>query len=430
MKIKDLQVLTPQGMSGELRRLSQFEFDYKTDDPTCAVSLALPLEKLGHRSNVLPPVFSMSLPEGYLLNKIHERLAKFEKVDDMRLLHITGQQTIGRLEFVSPNEAVSPLKANVGLKQLLRDNASQELFEHLVETYLHTGISGAQPKVMIPDADHPMVDRATMLHSNLIVKTGGVEFEHLSLNEFICMDAARRAGINVPNFWLSDDNQLFIMERFDLRDGAKLGFEDMTVILDQAREQTGNYKYRHSYETLTKAIKLFCGPNAVSSAQAFYEYLVLSVAVRNGDAHLKNFGLLYEHPHSSAPPPKLAPLYDVVTTAAYDETNQRTGIMHTDRSMALKLNKRFNYPTREELIAFGKEHCYVTKPEQVIERISEGMIGSLYDHQHRVPETFFKRMQQEWEAGIGSIGPAVVHVSTQTPPSNDPDLDDGNTPSP
>lgn len=426
MKIKELQVVTPQGMAGLLRHKSQYEFDYETHDPICAVSLALPLEKDSLRSNVLPPIFSMSLPEGYLLNKIHEKLAKFEKVDDMRLLHLTGKQTIGRLEFEAPGEAAAPIKASVGRERLIRDPASQDLFDHLVDTYLNAGISGAQPKVMIPDADHPMRDRATMLHSNLIVKTGGIDYEHLSLNEFICMDAARRAGIDVPNFWLSDDSQLFIMERFDLRDGNKLGFEDMTVVLDQAREPTGNYKYRQSYETIARAIKLFCGPNAPASAQAFYDYLVLCVAVRNGDAHLKNFGLLYEHPMAEAP--RLAPLYDVVTTAAYDDYNARTGTMQTDRTLALKLNKRYSYPTREELIAFGKEHCYVTKPEQVIERISESMLGSLYEHRPRVPAAFFERLHSEWEAGIGSMSPTVVHVGAA--PSAKPDAGEGAMPTP
>ncbi len=426
MKIKQLRVTTPQGIAGDLWHRSQYEFDYQATDPACAVSLALPLEKEGTRSNVLPPIFSMSLPEGYLLNKIHERLAKFEKVDDMRLLHLTGQQTIGRLAFESPSETTPPFKATVGLNRLIRDPASQELFDHLVDTYLNAGISGAQPKVMIPNADHPMRDRATMLQSNLIVKTGGIEYEHLSLNEFICMDAARRAGIAVPNFWLSDDGQLFIMERFDLHEGKKLGFEDMTVVLDQAREPTGNYKYRQSYETIARAIKLFCGPNAPASAQAFYEYLVLCIAVRNGDAHLKNFGLLYEHPMAAAP--MLAPLYDVVTTAAYDDYNARTGVMQTDRTLALKLNKRYVYPTREELITFGKEHCYVMKPEQVIERISDSMVGSLYEHRPRVPAAFFQRLQSEWEAGIGSINPTVVHISAA--PSAEPDPDERATPSP
>ena len=42
--------------------------------------------------------------------------------------------------------------------------------------------------------------------------------------------------------------------------------------------------------------------------------LVLSVMVRNGDAHLKNFGVLYASPGDTV---ALAPVYDVATTTAY-----------------------------------------------------------------------------------------------------------------
>ena len=41
---------------------------------------------------------------------------------------------------------------------------------------------------------------------------------------------------------------------------------------------------------------------------------MLSVILRNGDAHLKNFGVLYASPLD---PVTLAPVYDIVTTTAY-----------------------------------------------------------------------------------------------------------------
>lgn len=48
--------------------------------------------------------------------------------------------------------------------------------------------------------------------------------------------------------------------------------------------------------------------------EQFFATLVLSAMVRNGDAHLKNFGVLYRHPQG---PVTLAPVYDIVTTTAY-----------------------------------------------------------------------------------------------------------------
>ncbi len=74
----------------------------------------------------------MSL-EGFLHERIIRRLAKFEKIDDMRLLSITGQQTIGRLTYTIPGQLSTKKPAEVGLKRLLSERASNEMFEHLVD---------------------------------------------------------------------------------------------------------------------------------------------------------------------------------------------------------------------------------------------------------------------------------------------------------
>lgn len=403
MKIKQLSVATPQGEAGDIYRQSQYAFNYSTKDPSAAVSLLMPLRAASYSGNQLPPVFSMSLPEGFLHERIIRRLARFEKIDDMRLLGITGQQTIGRLTYTIPGQTSTGKPAEIGLRRLLSERASNEMFEHLVDMYFDSGISGAQPKVMLPDADKPMSDRATMLHSDLIVKSGGEDYPHLSANEFLCMDAARRAGISVPEFWLSDDSSLFVMKRFDLDGDKPMGFEDMTVLMNLPREPTGHYKYTQSYEAVTRFIRAFCRENALESLQRFYACFVLCVAVRNGDAHLKNFGLLYEHPAAAAP--RLSPLYDVVTTAAYDDINVRTGQMQTDRTLALKLNKSTRYPNREQLVEFGKTFCLVRSPEKVIDRVCEAMTDSLSANRDRVDDTFFRRLQDEWDRGRESISP-------------------------
>ena len=114
-------------------------------------------------------------------------------------------------------------------------------------------------------------------------------------------------------------------------------------------------------------------------------------------------GLLYEHPAAAAP--RLSPLYDVVTTAAYDDINVRTGQMQTDRTLALKLNKSTRYPNREQLVEFGKTFCLVRSPEKVIDRVCEAMTDSLSANRDRVDDTFFRRIQDEWDRGRESISP-------------------------
>jgi len=91
------------------------------------------------------------------------------------------------------------------LSELLKREPTRALFDFLAEVYFESGISGVQPKVMIPNADQLAPTRATVIQPDLIVKAGGAEFPHLTSNEFLGMDAARRAGIRVPGFWLSED---------------------------------------------------------------------------------------------------------------------------------------------------------------------------------------------------------------------------------
>lgn len=398
MKIKTLQVSTPTGDSGLLLRESQYVFNYGAADRRNEVSLTMPIRAKSYASTPLMPVFAMNLPEGYLFDLIARRIAKHERIDDMRLLAITGRQQIGRLQFLPPGEHWDVPEPQVGLQQLLHEPASRGLFEFLVETYFRSGISGVQPKVLMPDADIPPPGRIAFPEADLIVKSGSAEYPWLAQNEFLCMDVARRAGLDVPEFWLSDDASLLVLRRFDLLP-ERLGFEDMAVLMGKPRDAQGNYKYQGSYEAITRVIAAFSGTSTAANLRAFFASVVLSMLVRNGDAHLKNFGLLYRDP--SAGEARLAPIYDVVTTTIYPHYNQRTGEERVDRTTALKLfsgAKSRQYPSRDDLLGFGKTVCMVSRPELVIDRIATAMSETLDAHRSRLGHEYGKRLVAEWES--------------------------------
>lgn len=398
-KIKSLAVDTPQGASGRLVRESQFVFNYGTQARDCEIALGMPLRAASYTGNQLPPIFAMNLPEGNLRAAIKERYGKqFAKLDDMAMLSITGHDQIGRLSLAEPSLPSSKPGAWVGLSEVLKAKASDALFDYLLDTYLASGISGVQPKVMIPDAEARVtgVMHTTMRLSDLIVKAASLSHPHLTQNEFLCMDAARRAGIEVPEFHMNEDGSLFVMRRFDrTADGGRLGFEDMSVLSGQTYDEYGNYKYGGSYESIAVIIEQYCGPNAAESKQRFFEYLAASCMMRNGDAHMKNFGLLYDSPDNMASV-RLSPMYDVVTTSAYDHEDGATGRVTQDRDLALRLNKSRAYPDRKALIAFG-HRCNVLRPERVLERIDAGMTASLQANRDRVPAALWERMKKEWD---------------------------------
>lgn len=413
-KVRALQVQTPQGVAGMLTRESQYVFNYSTAHRDREIALAMPLRAQSYAQNALHPVLAMNLPEGSLHAAIRARFAKqFAKLDEMAILSIVGHDQIGRLTLESLNAQKSTKRPQVGLKELLSSNASDALFEFLLNEYLAAGISGVQPKVLIPDADRESSIKQSVIHSDLIVKMGGAEHPNLTQNEFTCMDAARRAGIPVPDFWLSDDTSLFVIRRFDLdENGGRRGFEDMAVLAGSTYDDKGDYKYCGKYEGIAAIIKAYCGPFAATESQRFFEHFVLSCMVRNGDGHLKNHGLVYDTPGGDV---RLAPLYDVVTTAAYDVENTRTGRIESDRTLALKFNKTDSYPLRKEVVEFGYQ-CHVRHPEEVIDRIGQAMTESLRANQELFPRTFYERMRTEWDEGRAMLEPSRVYALQPSAP--------------
>lgn len=398
-KVKLLNITTPQGLAGELSKGSQFSFAYASAQASSEVSLVMPYDPTPAVSNVLHPIFDMNVPEGFLADQIKRRMAKHMQVDEMRLLSIIGGNQIGRLSYENPVEASAPVKAQVGLQEILSADASQGVFDFLVETYFESGISGVQPKVLVPDLDKLTGSRKTMLSSDLIVKSGADEYAHLAQNEFLCLEAARLAGMQTPRFWLSERGDLFVMERFDLTESGRLGFEDMAVLLGLNKDPHDNYKYSQSYETLAAVINEVCRQGDVlRELERFYSSVCLSVMVRNGDAHLKNFGVLYTHP-GALETVQLAPVFDVTTTTVYENYNPKSGQSLVDRTLAIKMNKAKAYPDRQQLIEFGRKHCGVANPGAIIDRISDAMSETLSAHKVHIDVELFSTMQKEWDAG-------------------------------
>lgn len=360
LKIKKLNIHTTQGFSGELSRESQYVFNYRTSDPRCEIALAMPLRAQSYSANILLGVLRQNLPEGYLADWIKEHLAKVTKLEDMTILAISGRDVIGRIRCFQDGGDGRPKVAGERLQDILTWKGADDLFQHLAEQYaLASGISGIQPKVVVPakpDAEKDVVEKISMKDRSLIVKSSGLEYPGLAENEYSCMSIAKRAGLEVPPFWLSEDKKLlFVVERFDVAECGYFGFEDMTSLMNKKNDE----KYNSSYEMVAKAVAMFASPEYVnSSLHELFSSITLSVLLRNGDAHLKNFGLLYTDPQSDDC--RLSPLYDVVNTTAYIPKD----------ILALKLGGTKFWPLKKALVEFGKKHCRVDHPEAVIERIA------------------------------------------------------------
>lgn len=286
-----------------------FAYDQSASSLDTQVSLTMPVRLESWLSRDLHPIFQMNLPEGALLETIRRAIAKLAGETDLTILRVTGGNQIGRNRFSLPGDAApGVVETAESLDDLLSYPDTEELFHDLVAKYaLRSGVSGVQPKIML-DA----TERGTTAVGGYIVKSWGADYPHLAANEFFCMTAARKAGLPVPEFHLSGNGGMFVIKRFDLDAGGySLGFEDMCSLQALGTAQ----KYGSTYERVARSIKDFVTGEFLQTArEQFFAALVLSCMIRNGDAHLKNFGVLFERPGQ---PVRLAPVYDMVTTTAY-----------------------------------------------------------------------------------------------------------------
>lgn len=365
-RVKQLEVHTPQGHSGSLIRESSFVFNYGRADlqPDLAVALSMPVRAKSYSSGTLMGVFAMNRPEGYLRYIIEDRLKRLGAPSDMFLLYLAGSNQIGRLTYVMPGHD-HPQSNGEKLSDLLKE-PSGALFKRLVDQYaLGSGISGVQPKALVPlqedlSGGRP-VQKATLPLKSVIAKAEGSEYFGLARNEYFCMSVAKKAGLDVPEFWLSEDGRMFYMSRFDRTpEGVALGFEDMAVLTGRHAGQ----KYEGSYEMVGMAVKDYTGQGSNKQLEVLFDRVAISCMLGDADAHLKNFGMLYEHPGAER---RLAPVYDVVCTLIYPEL---------DRTLALKMDNKKNFPDVKRLADYGSRLGLAqAKVKEKLERIND----ALYD---------------------------------------------------
>jgi serine/threonine-protein kinase HipA len=363
---------------GRLARVQQrHSFTYGLD-ATEALSLTMPLRvETYNYEQGLHPLFQMNLPEGYLRQAIERFAAKNFGSDDLSYLTLLDNHQIGRLRY---SLADKPLPADnrtpLSLTELLGSDDA-ELFHQLFERYaIHSGVAGVQPKILMEVSDdnaNVLIDKAIFPLKKYIVKSWGAEFPELACNEFFCLTLARNAGLITPNFYLSDNGKLLVCERFDTDEQDQpLGFEYFCVLQGKTTQQ----KYESSIEACAGTVAQFVSPEHVQqNLEDLFKLTLLNIKIRNGDAHLKNLGVLYSglteyrSGQSLSVARKLAPIFDLVSTTPYIPRD----------SMALTLTGSKRWPKWKVLEKFAKIHCRLSNKtiEKIVSDVEEVCVGSV-----------------------------------------------------
>lgn len=364
MPAEELFVTVDDRPAGQLvREGTDYVFSYIPGaEPKHFVSLLMPVRA---RPYVWPgelhPPFQMSVPEGLLKHRLLAEFGKLGYTDDMGLLALTGRSRIGRVRFLTLSAAFSSSKRvppRLDLQGLVEHGNAQALFDDLMEVYAQdSGIAGVQPKFIARSDDDPL----TMPVGTHIVKSSGMATPFLAANEWLCLQAAQRAGLRVPEHTLSVDGQVITIRRFDVTEDELLGFEEACALQGKGTAD----KYQGSYESMTKGLLGFVAPDALADARdQIFRSLVLTGLVRNGDAHLKNFGVLYRDEEDVW----YAPTYDIVSTQAYEQ--------YRNDVPALTLGGRRAWWQRKQLLLFARTQLHMSDAQanERIEAVAQAVV--------------------------------------------------------
>lgn len=388
--------------AGVLDRLSTrgSTFAYEASAPLDrAISVTMPIRVQSWDAKFgLLPIFEMNLPEGALRARLTRLFAKATGTfDEFDLLGVVGRTQIGRIRYSALDQDLTEDVPFQSIDEILRARRDGDLFSYLLDKFAaHSGLSGVQPKVMIRAKDikvsDPKLRRSpTVASATHIVKLWEEdEFPELAANEFFCLSVAKHLGLEVPNFVLSDDGGALIVERFDLLEEGYLGFEDFCVLNALGTSD----KYKGGYETrIFRRLREFVSPiEAPTALEDLFRLFVLNCGIRNGDAHLKNFGITYKDVNGNV---TLAPVYDVITTWPYIPKDP----------MALTLDGSTKWPDRKTLIRLAQTRSDMTqrRAKECIEATADAMAQvapKLREYFAAREGDIGARIIEAWQAGI------------------------------
>ncbi len=277
----------------------------------------------------LHPVLSNLLPEGALRAYLAQAL-KTHTDNEFELFACLGQDLPGALIATAIEPQAVPRYV---LDDTARGNAIKTPAQDAKRRF---SLAGVQMKISMREREGRYQIAESGALGDWIIKTPSTTHKYVPLNEYSAMRLAELAGVSIPDIRLvamdkleqlpainlPDEQYAFAIRRFDRKDGTRIHMEDFAQILvkyPQEKYGSGNY------QNIGKILYEYAG-DGLGDVQQFARRLLVNILLANGDAHLKNWSVLYPD-HIT---PALSPAYDIVTTRVY---------MGDEREFALKLGK-------------------------------------------------------------------------------------------
>jgi len=345
-----LDVYLHQDLAGRLERLdgARLSFAYETSWSNRAgvpLSLSLPIQEEAFDDARCRPFFAGLLPEGEFLRAI-ARAFHVSADNPFSVLSEIGGECAGAVSLASP-EARPPFAparqpswlAERELRDLLAELPRRPLLVGLDgdEEGLRLSLAGARDKLpVLARGGQELGITRGQPPSTHFVKTPIPDVDGMVANEAFCMALAREVGLAAAEARpiRAGDHEALLVTRYDrIQDGGsvhRIHQEDLCQALGVLPEQKYESEGGPGVEACAELLRRHSAAPAVDLF-AFLDALIFNHLIGNADAHAKNYSLLLEGDGY----PRLAPLYDLLSTRVY---GNRFG-----RKMAMKYGGEYRF---------------------------------------------------------------------------------------
>lgn len=318
---------------------SRYRFAYSKDvlgadrgDPMLRLSASLPLRDERFKPAESAPFFEGLLPEGAVRAGVAKKLGLSEG-DSFGMLAALGAECAGAVRVLPVG--AEPRTPGIETRELdegqlgamLRDLPRDPLGIDVEPDGVRLSLGGVQDKlVLIRLPSGHFAQPLGGMPSNCLLKPEHERYEGLADNEAFCMRVAAAAGNEVADTELLDLDgvRCLYVARFDRAAGpygatVRLHQEDMCQAVGVLPSEKYEVVGGPSVAGVIALLRRQRSPRVALDVNAFVRAALTSFLLGNSDAHGKNFSLLYD-PLAGV---RLAPLYDIVSTAVYADLTPR-----------------------------------------------------------------------------------------------------------
>ncbi|MBE6451601.1 MAG: type II toxin-antitoxin system HipA family toxin [Alphaproteobacteria bacterium] len=328
----------------------QYHRDYLSDKDRTPISASLPLCDEIFGDNIARPFFDGLLPEDSARVQI-ARILQTDSRNTFALLKSIGADCAGAISVYPQNAKINVLSAPE--YRYIEDDEAYNILSSLKVRPLYIGDddfrisgAGAQDKLIACFINNKLVLPLNGTPSTHIIKPNIEGYADTVFNELFCMKLAKACGLNAPTCYIKTikDKKFYVVQRYDREnyDGlwTRIHQEDFCQILnilpENKYESDGGPNLKSCFNLLSQI-----GVSAVSKI-AFIDLIIFNYLIGNGDAHAKNFSVLYKNNI-----PELAPCYDLMCTAVMSEYYEK-------HKMAMKLSSSKYYMSKVRRENFEK----------------------------------------------------------------------------